>query len=84
MRRIRRAVDEHVRDLARGLATTPAFEASRHRRKKVEMLFAHLKRILRLSGLRLRGPMAPVAATAQNHSKLAMLRPSPASMLATG
>ena len=29
---------------------------SRRQRKKVEMLFAHLKRILRLDRLRLRGP----------------------------
>jgi hypothetical protein len=36
--------------------TAPAYERSRHRRKKIEMLFAHLKRILRLSRLRLRGP----------------------------
>jgi len=28
---------------------------SRHQRKKVEMLFAHLKRILKLDRLRLRG-----------------------------
>ncbi|MBK8086019.1 MAG: transposase, partial [Devosia sp.] len=35
---------------------TPAYERSWHRRKKVEMLFAHLKRILRLGRLRLRGP----------------------------
>ena len=41
---------------ARGLANTPAYERSRHRRKKIEMLFAHLKRILRLGRLRLRGP----------------------------
>lgn len=32
----------------RALTDTPAFERSRHRRKKVEMLFAHLKRFLRL------------------------------------
>src|SRR5262245_8278092 len=39
---------------------TEAFERSRHDRKRVEMLFAHLKRILRLSRLRLRGPCCPV------------------------
>jgi len=38
------------------LAGTPAFEPSRHLRKKVEMLFAHLKRIFWLGLLRLRGP----------------------------
>jgi hypothetical protein len=49
-------------------------------RKKVEMLFAHLKRILRLARLRLRGPNGAkdeflLAATAQNPSRLAGLRP---------
>ena len=78
-RKIPRDVDEDARDVARALADTPAFERSRHRRKKVEMLFAHLKRILRLSRLRLRGPNGArdeflLAATAQNLRKLAMLR----------
>jgi hypothetical protein len=40
----------------RSLAGTEAFECSRHDRKRVEMLFAHLKRILKLGRLRLRGP----------------------------
>ena len=75
-----RDLDEDVRDVARALAGTPAFERSRHRRKKVEMLFAHLKRILRLGRLRLRGPSGArdeflLAATAQNLRKLAKLRP---------
>ena len=79
-RKIPRDVDEDARDVARALADTPAFERSRHRRKKVEMLFAHLKRILRLSRLRLRGPCGArdeflLAATAQNLRKLAKLRP---------
>lgn len=39
-KRIPHDLDEDVRDLARSLAPTPAYEASRHRRKKVEMLFA--------------------------------------------
>jgi hypothetical protein len=43
--------------VARALARTPAFERSRHHRKKIEMLFAHLKRILRLARLRLWGRM---------------------------
>ena len=48
--------------------------------KKVEMLFAHLKRILRLARLRLRGPNGAndeflLAATAQNLRRLARLRP---------
>jgi hypothetical protein len=44
-----RDLDEDARDIARGLANTPAYERSRRRRKKIEMLFAHLKRILRLA-----------------------------------
>ncbi|WP_323782251.1 transposase, partial [Leisingera sp.] len=49
-------------------------------RKKVEMLFAHLKRILGLARLRLRGPWGvqdefTLAATAQNLRKLAKLKP---------
>jgi hypothetical protein len=32
------------------------YEQSRRERKKIEMRFAHLKRILRLDRLRLRGP----------------------------
>src|SRR5437773_7267415 len=47
-RRIVRDVNEDARDIARALAKTEAFERSRRHRKSVEMLFAHLKRILRL------------------------------------
>jgi hypothetical protein len=57
-RRIKRDVNEAARDVARALAKTQAFAQSRRDRKKVEMLFAHLKRILRLDRLRLRGPKA--------------------------
>jgi hypothetical protein len=82
-RRIPRSLYESARDLARSLADTPAFEQSRRERKKVEMLFAHLKRILRLDRLRLRGPQGArteflLAATAQNLRKLAKLIPIPA------
>ena len=50
-------------------------------------LFAHLKRILRLDRLRLRGPNGAkdgflLAATAQNLRKLAKLVPLPAPTLA--
>jgi len=41
-----RKVTRHVR--VRALAGTEAFEQSRRERKKVEMRFAHMKRILRL------------------------------------
>ena len=55
-RRIVRDVHKAARDVARALAKTKAYELSRHLRKKVEMLFAHLTRILRLDRLRMRGP----------------------------
>jgi len=56
LRRIPRNIYEEARDVARALAKTQAFERSRRDRKRVEMLFAHLKRIFRLGRLRLRGP----------------------------
>ena len=82
VRKIPRDLNEDARDVARAIAETPEYERSRHRRKKVEMLFAHLKRILRLGRLRLRGPSGArdeflLAATAQNLRRLAKLR-SPA------
>jgi hypothetical protein len=55
-RRIVRDVEEEAHDVARAIAKTAAFAQTRRDRKKVEMLFAHLKRILRLGRLRLRGP----------------------------
>jgi hypothetical protein len=84
LRRIPRSLYEEARDVARALAKTRAFEQSRRDRKKVEMLFAHLKRILRLGRLRLRGPSGAqfeftLAAIAQNLRRLAKLvaRPPP-------
>lgn len=79
-RKVPRDLNEDARDVARAIATTPDYERSRHRRKKVEMLFAHLKRILRMARLRLRGPCGAsdeflLAATAQNLRRLAKLRP---------
>lgn len=81
-RKIPRDINEEARDAARALYDTPAFDQSRRERKKVEMLFAHLKRILKLGRLRLRGPYGAqdeflLAATAQNLRKLAKLRPEP-------
>jgi len=83
-RRIVRDVHEQARDVARALASTEAFDRSRRDRKRVEMLFAHLKRILRLGRLRLRGPCGAqdeftLGAIAQNLRRLAMLvaRPPP-------
>jgi hypothetical protein len=54
-RKIVRSVHESARDIARAIAKTDAYKQSRKDRKKVEMLFAHLKRIMKLDRLRLRG-----------------------------
>ena len=48
-------LDEDVRDQVRALVDTEAFQQSSRERKKIEMRFAHMKRILRLDRLRLRG-----------------------------
>jgi len=89
-RKIHRSIHEDARDLTRALATTEAYAQSRKNRKKVEMLFAHLKRILRFERLRLRGPLGAqdeflLAATVQNLSKLAKLvmPPSPEESIVT-
>jgi len=76
MRKIARSVYERARDVARALSTTPEYQQSRRDRKKVEMLFAHLKRILKLDRLRLRGINGArdeflLAATAQNLRRMA-------------
>jgi transposase len=75
-RKIARSVHESARDVARDIGKTSAYKQSRKDRKKVEMLFAHLKRILKLDRLRLRGPNGAhdeflLAATAQNLRRMA-------------
>ena len=55
-RKVPRSIHEGAHDMARDIAKTKAYAVSRRQRKKVEMLFAYLKRILRLDRLRLRGP----------------------------
>jgi transposase len=70
-RKIERSPFEPARDVARAITKTDAYKQSRRERKKVEMLFAHLKRILKLDKLRLRGPSGArdefiLAATVQN------------------
>ena len=91
VRKIPRSLYERARDVARSLAGTEAFEQSRRDRKRIEMRFAHLKRILRLGRLRLRGPRSAqdeftLAAIAQNLRRLAKLithpPPSPVAHLA--
>lgn len=87
-RRIVRDVKEAARDVARALAKTEAFAQTRRDRKKVEMLFARLKRIPRLGRLRLRGPRGAqfeftLAAIAQNLRRLAKLTVHPPDRTAT-
>jgi transposase len=77
-RYVPRSIYEGARDMARQIASSWEGRTARRLRKKVEMLFAHLKRILKLDRLRLRGPMGArdeflLAATAQNLRKLAKL-----------
>ena len=81
-RKVPRSIHEGARDMAREIAQSWEGHTSRRLRKKVEMLFAHLKRILNLGRLRLRGPNGArdeflLAATAQNLRKLAKLIPIP-------
>jgi len=80
-----RDLHEDARDVARALAKTEAFEQSRRERKKVEMRFAHMKRIFKLDRLRLRGLSGAtdevlLTATAQNLKRLvkALCRAPPA------
>jgi len=77
-RKIARSVHEEARDIARRINASDQYLRSRRERKKVEMLFAHLKRILRLDRLRLRGLSGAfdeftLAAAAQNLRRLAKL-----------
>jgi hypothetical protein len=80
-RKITREEHEDARQVARDIAKTKLYAKSVNLRKKVEMLFAHLKPILGLGRLRLRGPCGAndellLAATAQNLRKLAKIFPA--------
>lgn len=86
-RKVPRDINEAARDIARALAKTEAYAQTRRDRKKVEMLFAHPKRILGLGRLRLRGPRGAqfeftLAAIAQNLRRLAKLAVHPPDMTA--
>lgn len=81
-RRVPRSIHEGAGDMARDIARTDACTVWRRQRKKVEVLFAHLNRVLRLDRLRLRGPSGArdefhLAAAAQNLRELARLIPAP-------
>jgi hypothetical protein len=76
IRKIRRSIHEAARDVARAVGKTAHYKQSRNDRKNVEVLFAHLKRILKLDRLRLRGPSGAhdeflLAAIAQNLRRMA-------------
>jgi hypothetical protein len=69
-------------DLAYAITESDAYKQSHKDRNKVEMLFVHLKRILKLDRLRLRGMSGArdeclLAATAQNLRRLAKLLSQP-------
>ena len=81
-RKIARSIYETSRDVARDICETPEYLQSRKDRKKVEVLFAHLKRIMNFDRLRLRGITGAhdeflLAATVQNLKKLAQQRYKP-------
>ena len=81
-RRIPRDVNEAARDVARSLAGSEAYRQSGRERKKIETLFADVKRNLRLTRLRLRGLTGArdeflLAATAQNLKRLVKLSAIP-------
>ncbi len=76
-----RSVHEAARDVARDIRKTDAYMTSFIQRRKVEMLFAHLKRYIGVSMMRLRRPKGgteqfQLAATAQNLRKLAKMVPT--------
>jgi hypothetical protein len=73
-----RLMDEEARQTVWDLANTKAFQIARTRRKKIEMLFAYLKRWQKLTRLRIRGLSRAqeeflLAATAQNLKRLVKL-----------
>ena len=75
-RKIDRSPYEPARDVTHAISHMDAYQQSRKDRKKVEMLFAHLKRILKLDHLRLRGMSGAhdeflLTATAQNLRRMA-------------
>ena len=73
-RKVTRSVHEAARDVARAVRKTEAYRRTRKQRKKVEMLFAHMK--LKMDRLRLRGMRGAqieflLTATAQNLRRMA-------------
>lgn len=81
-RKIARSIYEDSREVARKITQSEAYIQSFKDRKKVEVLFGHLKRVLNFDRLRLRGLTGAsdeftLAATVQNLKKLAQRRYKP-------
>ncbi len=75
------SVDEPIRQQTKALQDTEPFQQSRRLRRKVEMLFAHMKQQFRFTRLKLRGlggasEECLLMATVQNLRRLARLRRS--------
>lgn len=79
VRKIARSIYEASRDVARSISQSAYYqEVTSRERKKVEMMFAHMKRQLNFTRLRLRGLKSAndecvLVATAQNLRRLAKL-----------
>jgi len=76
LRKVVRSIHESARDVARAVRQTPDYRRTRRQRKQVEMPFAHMKRILKMDRLRLRGISGArdefiLTATAQNLRRMA-------------
>jgi hypothetical protein len=87
MRKVIISIHGGARDQTRALSEEYQWLVSRRERKKVEILFAHLKRVLRIDRLRLQGPCGArdefhLAAAAQNLRKMAKLIPMPTPAMA--
>lgn len=82
-RKITRSIHEAARDVARAICNSDEYNnKSVNERKKVEMLFAHMKRHLRFDRLRLRGIKSAndeclLVATVQNLKRMAKLCAQP-------
>ena len=75
-RKVTRSICESPRDVAREVAKTSDYRRTRRQRKQVEMLFGHMKRILKVDRLRLPGLSGAqdeflLTATAQNLRRMA-------------
>ena len=81
-RKITRSISGLSRDVARAVAQTPACKKTGRQRKKVEMLFAHMKRILEIDRLRLHDMRGAhdqflLTATVQNLRRMTSLLSQP-------